>query len=187
MSWYVKPLGKNDYIMTRDITWGDIKACETHLSLNCEKWGGEGEEFAPLHRVEGGFMCVAGPGFQTTEAVDIKLDNQPSVGTDDVHVRKAIRFVYAGIHRCWPSRDHSFLNTPNLRDETVVIPMGKCGMFTLGFEGENCKKWTPSQCKEFGSIIAEEVHAFAIHGNLATKVRNGADRRGIAKRAQTRS
>jgi len=186
MSWCVKPSGKNNYFMTGDITWGGIKACATHLSINCKKWGGEGEEFAPLHRVEGGFMCVAGPGFQTTEVVDSKLDNQSLVGGDGVEVRKAIRFD-AGMYGSWPSRDNSFLDTPNLHDETVVIPMGKNGMFTLRFEGKNCKKWTPSQCEEFGRIIAEEVQAFAIHGNLAAKVRNGADRKGIAKRAHTRS
>ena len=111
-------------------------------------------------------------GFQTTEAVDSKLDNQPFVCGDVVHVRKSIRF-HADINGCWPSRNGSFLDTPNLRGETVVIPMGKNGVFGLEFEGQNCKKWTPQQCEEFGRIIAQEVKAFAIHGNLAAKIRNG--------------
>ena len=186
MSWHVKPRGKNNYVMTRDITWSDIKKCVNRLSWNCEKWGGEGEEFAPLHRVEGGFMCVAGPGFQTTEVVDSKLNNQPSVGADGLRVRKFIRF-HADTRGCWPSRDNSFLNIPNLRDDTVVIPMGSKGLFSLGFDGENCKKWTPAQCEEFGHIIAEEVEAFAIHANLAAKVMNGgANRKSIVKGARAR-
>lgn len=118
-------------------------------------------------------MCVAGPHFQTTVPVDSQLDNQPSMGASGVTVRKFIRFV-GEMHDRWPSNNYSFLNTPNLRDDTVVFPIVKTGIFSLQFEGENCRKWTRSQCEEFGSIIAEEVHAFPIHGNLAAKIKNGA-------------
>ncbi len=175
--------------MSRDITWGDIKACVNHLSLNCEKMGGEGEEFAPLHRHEGGFMCVSGPDFQTTEPVDSKLDHQPSARADGVQVRKFIRFE-GDLHNRWPSWNCSFLNKPNLRDDTVVFPIMKTGIFSLRFEGQNCKKWTPAQCEEFGNIIAEEVQASPIHGNLAAKVKNGALDKAIVKkkrRARTES
>ena len=166
--------------MSRDITWGDIKACVNHLSTDSLP-GTDREEFAPLHRHEGGFMCVSGPGFQTTEPVDSKLDHQPSVRADGVQVRKFIRFE-GDLHNRWPSRNHSFLNTPNLRDNTVVFPIVKTGIFSLRFEGQNCKKWTPAQCEEFGSIIAEEVQASPIHGNFAAKVKNGALGKAIMKK-----
>ena len=172
--WSVKPDGYNNYLMTRDVTWADIKACVNRLSLNCAAHGGEGDEFAPLHRVEGGFMCVAGVGFQSTEPVDSKLPNQQTMlDWRDTCVRRAIRFDGEMTDR-WPSRDHSFLDTPGLHDTTVVLPMGRKGLFSLWFEGDNCKKWTPQQCKEFGEIIADELNLFQIHGNLAAKIRNGA-------------
>lgn len=171
--WTVKPEGYNDYLMTRDVTWADIKACVNNLSLNCEAYGGVGDEFAPLHRIEGGFMCVAGVGFKSTEPVDSKLPNQQPVMEDrDKWVRRAIHFD-GEMNDRWPSRCDSFLDTPDLHDNTVVLPMGRNGLFSLRFEGQNSEEWTPHQCKEFGSIIADELNLFQIHGNLAAKVRNG--------------
>lgn len=71
----MKPLGRNNYAMTRDVTWSDIKACVDKLSAFSNS-AGESEEFAPLHRVEGGFMCVEGPEFETTETWDSKAVDQ---------------------------------------------------------------------------------------------------------------
>ena len=177
--WSVKPHGNNNYLMTRDVTWADIKACVNHLSLNAELHGGEGDEFAPLHRVEGGFMCVAGLDFRSNEPVDSKLTNPSFDNAGDASVRN-IRFV-GEVSPHWPSRNGSFLDTPGLRDDTVVMPMGKFGTFSLQFSGENSKAWTPWQCEEFGSIIAENLNCSAIHGNLAAKIKNGA-LNGIVKR-----
>ena len=170
--WSVKPRGKNNYLMSRDVTWADIKACVNQLSWNAESHGGEGDEFAPLHRVEGGFMCVAGPGFRSNEPVDSKLANQPFKYAGDASVRN-IRFNRTELSLAhWPSRNGSFLDTPDLCDDTVVMPMGKLGMFSLRFSGENSKAWTPRQCEEFGGIIADNLRCFVIHGNLAAKIKN---------------
>ena len=183
--WSVNPTGYVNYLMTRDVTWADIEACVNHLSLNSPRWGGEGEEFAPLHRFEGGFMCVAGPGFQTNEPVDTKLVDQPCKEKDEPPIRKFIRFDGPSVYSTWPSRNGSFLDNPNLKDTTVVLPF-KGNVFSLRFEGENCKAWTKWQCREYADIIGDELHAFPIHGNLAAKLHNRALMNpalvGIAKR-----
>lgn len=157
-------------LITRDITWGDIKACVGHLSLNCEAHGGEGEEFAPLHSVEGGFMCVTGPGFKTNEPVDSKLANQPRKEDGDASVRKSIHFE-AGVYPRWPSRNGSFLDNPNLNDDTVVLPEPSDGLLMLRFEGENCNEWTTWQCQEYTDIISDELNAMPIHAKLAAKLK----------------
>ena len=143
--WCVQPSEYNNYAMTRDVTWSDIKTCVGSLSINCKKWGGEGEEFAPLHRCEGGFMCVEGPGFETNESVDSKLAIQPCKAVGDPEVRKAIRFKSPNAYLSWPSLDHSFLGSPNLQDDTVVLPI-TVNVFSLEFEGQNCEPWTKDQC-----------------------------------------
>ena len=179
-NWNVKPSGYNNYAMTRDVTWADIKTCVDKLSINCEKWGGDGEEFAALHRVEGGFMCVAGPGFQTNESVDKKLASQPCKAHGDAIVRKAIRFSSFEMYLNWPSLDHSFLGNPNLQDDTVVLPI-TVNVFSLEFEGQNCEPWTKHQCREYADIIYDTLQALPIHGNLAAKMANRSIA-GISKR-----
>ena len=169
--WNVEPPGYNNYVMTRDITWADIKACVGQLSLDCKRFGGEGEEFAPLHRVEGGFMCVDGPGFQTNEVVDSKLPNKPHREAGDAIVRKAIRFRSSTIHDNWPSNNHSFMDNSNLRDSTVVLPV-YVNVVRLQFEGENCKAWTKSQCRDYADIICDTLEILPIHANTASRFAN---------------
>jgi len=172
--WNVNPRGYNNYLMQRDILWADIKACVVQLSLNCKRFGGDGEEFAPLHRVEGGFMCVDGPGFQTNEIVDSKLPNQPHRKAGDAIVRKAIRFQSSKMYDTadtWPSNNHSFLDNPNLRDSTVVLPV-TLDVLQLKFEGENCNAWTKSQCRGYADIICDTLKISPIHANTASRFAN---------------
>lgn len=125
-------------------------------------------------------MCISGQGFKTNEIVDAKLEKQPQRAEGEAPVRKAIRFMgwRSGVpfrlsgtcnHFFWPSRNHSFLGDPNLKDSTVVIPID-VEVFNLQFEGQNCTAWTSGQCSEYADIIHTTFHAFPINDKLASKL-----------------
>jgi hypothetical protein len=164
---------KQHYGLTRDLTWADIKACAADLS-NAEV------EFAPLHRVEGGFMCVREPGFETNERVDSA--SQPTKERSAVPVRKAVRFSWsAGKNHSWPSWNNSFLGDPNLKDDSVVVPHS-LALFRLEFEGQNTDQWTTACCDRLASVVSASLHALPISSKAAGKLKRGAlRRRGISK------
>ena len=161
--WDVTPHGLNNYRINRNITWGDIKECVSALTNNGD------EVFAGLHRYEGGFMCVSGPGFETNEIVDSALPNQPTRPSGTPEVRKAIRFD--GICGSdWPSWEHSFLKNKSLKDSDVVISMDRNPTFSFRFEGQNCTPWTKVECRNHANILVATLPIFPINANLAAKI-----------------
>jgi hypothetical protein len=73
-----------------------------------------GETFSGLHRAEGGFACITGPGFQSTET-----DESHGQSPTGMKVRKAVRFQRFSGRINWPSCDHSFASA---KDEDVIFP-----------------------------------------------------------------
>lgn len=137
---------KNNLVATRDITWKDVKDCVSALNESGDA------TFAPLHRCEGGFMCVKGPNFESNERVDAGMPHQnPPTEGDGVHVRKEIRF--AGKFHDWPSENHSFLDNPQLTDDWVVMKADDETGFI--FRGDGCVPWTKKECKGYAETLAQ--------------------------------
>ena len=125
-------------------------------------------------------MCVRESGFETNEEVDSA--SEPAKKESDVPVRKAVRFVWRGKHNhYWPSCNHSFLDDPNLKDGSVVVPRS-LATFKLEFEGQNTDQWTQHRCNELASIVSASLHALPINRRASGKPRKDASRRrGIRK------
>ena len=169
--WEVKLPGKVKYELSRDITWADIKSCMVELSRN---GGGnlddgfvagskDGDTFAPLHRANGGLMCVSGPGFLTNELWEAGPGHRHGQGGmwegGNYPVRKAIRFNWG--RPSWGSScnwDRVFLDT--CEDDTVLLKCQYTGSDTISlrFEGQGCKAWTKRECREYADIIANVLH-----------------------------
>lgn len=139
---------------TRDVTWGDIKACIAALNANSS------EVFAGLHRCEGGFMCVEGPGFKSEERVDTGLPHQnPTRLVPNQIVHKEIRFGGKGewgwCQIDWPSCCSSFLGNDLLTDDWVVMKEGH--LTGLAFKGEHCVPWTREQCEAHARVVEQAL------------------------------
>ena len=123
-------------------TWADMEACIHELN-ECSD-----DKFAPLSRVEGGFMCVYGAGFSSTEGLYDHLSKSPR---PDQPVRKAIRFSRLHGRRVdWPSDFY------DVKPDTEVIQGGDT-IFVLRFEGQNCRPWTKRQRALYEGIIAHTL------------------------------
>jgi hypothetical protein len=141
---------------TRNVTWGDIKACIAALNANSS------EVFAGLHRCEGGFMCVEGPGFKSEDRVDTGLPHQnPTRLCPDQIVHKEIRFEDGDVvkwGRCridWPSCCCSFLDNDVLTDDWVAMEEGN--VTRLRFNGEHCVPWTREQCEAHARVVEQAL------------------------------
>ena len=137
---------------SRDVTWGDVQTCIGALNAASE------DVFAGLHRCEGGFMCVEGPGFKSEERVDSKLPHQNPTCHKNVRVHKEIRFggkraEQADLSVNWPSCDFSF--NGKLADNSVVMHGGH--ETHLRFEGEHCVPWTREQCEVYAHTVARAL------------------------------
>lgn len=142
-AYWLVPLPRSKLVFSRDVTWGDVQACIAALNAASE------DVFAGLHRCEGGFMCVEGPGFRSEERVDSGL---PRPLRQRAAVHKEIRFAAPGGEADWPSHDHSFLGIP---PDRVVFHAGE--ETHLRFEGEHCVPWTPQQCKSYSRVVSETL------------------------------
>ena len=106
------------------------------------------DKFAPLSRVEGGFMCVYGAGFSSTEGLYDHLSENPQ---QNQPVRKAIRFGRLHGRRVdWPSDFY------DVKPDTEIIQGGDT-IFVLRFEGQNCRPWTKRQRALYEGIIARTL------------------------------
>lgn len=138
---------RNHYL-TSARTWKDVSDCIRRLSEL-------GELFLGLHRAEGGFACIEGPDFRSTEN---EYTNEPVV-------RKAIRFRRFGNGRLdWPSCDRSFAS---VEDDHTVIPDGM--VLSLRFEGQNCRPWSKKRCREMADVIAAALCFRHIHANSVNR------------------
>ena len=138
----------NTYITTRDVTWGDIQKCIGELNESGS------DVFAGLHRCEGGFMCVEGPGFKSNEPVDTHTPHQnPAIEGDSI-VHKEIRFKVGGCCHWphWPSSNYSFLRNPLLTDDWIV--MGKGSKMGFAFTGGYCTPWGKDECKRYSILLS---------------------------------
>ena len=143
--WHIN-IPHNTYITTRDVTWGDIQKCIGELNESGS------DVFAGLHRCEGGFMCVEGPGFKSNERVDTRTPHQnPAIEGDSI-VHKQIRFNIDFWEISWPSCCSSFLENPLLTDEWVVMNKNLKVGFT--FEGANCTAWGKDECKRYFILLS---------------------------------
>ena len=143
--WHVN-IPHNTYITTRDVTWGDIQKCIGALNES------RSDVFAGLHRCEGGFMCVEGPGFKSNERVDTRVPHQnPAIEGDSI-VHKEIRFEVDFWKISWPSCCSSFLWNPLLTDDWVV--MNKNIKMGFTFEGRCCIPWTKDECKGYSILLS---------------------------------
>ena len=155
--WHVN-IPRNTYITTRAVTWGDIQKCIGALNES------GGDVFAGLHRCEGGFMCVEGPGFKSNERVDTRTPHQnPTIEGDSI-VHKEIRFSLSRLSGgcCWPhwpSSNCSFIGNPLLTDDWVV--MGKGSKVGFAFTGECCIPWKKDECKRYSILLANILHCKA--------------------------
>lgn len=144
---------KNLFIVPA-ITWRDIQRL-----LNVLNQGDE--TYAPLRRCEGGFNCLSGPNF---------ISDEPENGVSEVRdpVRKAIRFKRGAQDMWnWPSDDHSF---ENAKPDDVIFKGGE--VVEIGFEGQNCPKWTKKRCAELCEIICRELRWKRIKKNqIYTRMR----------------
>lgn len=145
--WWSIFLPRGERQAMRDVTWGDIKACIAALNANSS------EVFAGLHRCEGGFMCVEGPGFKSEECVDTGLPHQnPTRLRPDQMVHKEIRFAH---DLDWPSCSNSFLGNDLLTDDWVVMEKGDVNR--LRFKGEYCVPWTREQCEAHARVVEQAL------------------------------
>jgi len=121
------------YRAGRAVTWADIQLCVAALSAP-----GTGTVFRGLHRAEGGFECVSGPGFQHCGERGEKW------------CAKAVRFDGRGDAEAdWPSRNWNFdAATPEL----VVMDRGT--QWTLWFKGQGCQRWTKAEARALADTIA---------------------------------
>lgn len=152
--WWSIFLSRSERQATRDVTWGDIKACIAALNANSS------EVFAGLHRCEGGFMCVEGPGFKSEEHVDTGLPHQnPTHHVPNQIVHKEIRFEgkreWGWCRIDWPSRCSSFLGNDLLTDDWVVMEEGF--VTRLRFNGEYCVPWTREQCEAHARVVEQAL------------------------------
>ncbi len=124
---------------TSRTTWSDIVR-------TCAALSSDEESYSPLHRAEGGFMCVSAPGFVSTELAQ-SVSGDPSC-------RKAIRFVIhysrppVCVARNWPSRHLSFAGA---QDNLEIFPDG--AHIQLLFEGEGCPSWTKEEMDSLSARI----------------------------------
>lgn len=149
--WEVSKIPRNTWVVPK-CTWRDIIAT-TEALCSLESEGGETETFAPLHRAEGGFMCVSGPGFVSNEPAEGQWPRNPGQS----YARKAIRFASAergGTRRFWgwPSNNNSFAGA---RPDDVIFRGGE--IINLRFEGQFCKRWTKKRCIELMEAVAKEL------------------------------
>jgi len=143
--WEVTDTPRNLWFVPK-CTWRDILAATD--ALNALEGG---EIFAPLHRCEGGFMCVSGPGFTSDEPTEGPW-NRDAINSTAV-ARKALRFEMGwDDYWDWPSRGHSFSEaTP----DEVIFRGGE--VIRLRFEGQYCKRWTKKRCAELLDAVAKEL------------------------------
>ena len=147
--WDLVGVPRNRWIAT-ECTWRDILAATEALNA-LEARGGETETFAPLHRIEGGFMCVSGPGFVSDEPADDGTWTTPG-DPDGSYARKAIRFDIAESWLNWPSVNHTF---EGARPDDVIFRGDE--VVRLRFEGQLCKRWTKKRCTELMETVAKEL------------------------------
>ena len=148
--YWLVTLPRGQLVASRDVTWGDVQACIGALNSSSE------DVFAGLHRSEGGFMCVEGPGFKSEDRVDTGLPHQnPNRLCPDKIVHKEIRFDGCRILRDWPSRDYSFLRNDLLTDDWVVMDRGDETHLT--FRGEHCVPWTREACEAHARVVAQTL------------------------------
>jgi hypothetical protein len=149
--WEVTGIAGNKWIAPR-CTWADIQRAVSALN---EAPGGE--TFAPLHRCEGGFMCLSGPGgFASDEPANGYTDNGYPRALPS---RKAIRFLghrsrhlVGTVHWNWPSDGHDFSRAS---PDMVVFKGGE--IISLRFEGQNCRRWTKKRCVELAGIVSKAL------------------------------
>ena len=132
-----------NHYLTSERTWKDVSDCVRRLSET-------GEIFSGLHRAEGGFACIEGPGFRSTE----------NDSTKGLVVRKAIRFCFRNGRIDWPSQVRSFAS---VTEDLVVIPDGM--VLSLRFEGQNCCPWSKKRCREIADVIVSVLRLHRIHAN----------------------
>lgn len=134
---------------TRNVTWGDVQECIRALNA------ASADVFAGLHRCEGGFMCVEGPGFRSEDRVDSGLPHQNPPADLSKMVHKEIRFYQADDLVNWPSSCCSFLGNTFLTDDWMVIHRGV--ELSFEFRGEHCVPWTRKQCTEYAQVVAHAL------------------------------
>lgn len=146
--WAVTGIAGNKWIAPR-CTWGDIQRAVSALN---EAPGGE--TFAPLHRWEGGFMCLSGPGGFASDEPATGCPAQPRASWS----RKAIRFLgrqsgrLVGFRADWPSHNYEFSRaTPDM----VVFRGGE--IISLEFEGLDCPRWTKKRCVELMEVVSKAL------------------------------
>lgn len=139
----------NNYAIQEECTWADVKACASELGKS------SGEVFTCLHRAEGGFMCVSGPNFNSTEAQEGPTPHGVPI------VRKAIRFVCTS-RIDWPSWNKSFHAA---HDDDVVFKANHLAFVQLRFEGQNCKKWTKAEARQHANTIVTSLGWKYAHKN----------------------
>jgi hypothetical protein len=163
--WLVS-IPSNKFTSTRAVTWGNIKTCIRVLNESGD------ETFAGLHRAEGGFMCVEGPGFRSDEIIDSGLPDNRQRPKEIIH--KEIRFGH-GYNALrldwadWPSCYNSFLRNPLLTDEWVVFERG--AKTSLLFQGDRCAPWTRNECKAYAEVVAESLGLVREKRNLRKRGR----------------
>ena len=169
--WLIK-LPRGRLAASRDVTWGDVQACIAALNAASE------DVFAGLHRCEGGFMCVEGPGFRSDERVDSALPHQnpDRIGAAE-KVHKEIRFArFDGARRLpgldWPSYNCSFLGDHAPTDDWVVLDTGDETHLT--FEGAHCVPWTRKECEAYARVVAETLGL--VQASAPRGAREGAER-----------
>ena len=144
--WVVEGIRGNSWIVPK-CTWREILT--TIKALNALPGN---EVFAPLHRAEGGFMCVSGPGFESDESVEGSLLTE-GAESKKTWSRKAMRFqdVFNDTWH-WPSCNHSFsMASP----DDVIFAGGE--IIRVEFEGQSCARWTKKRCSELLDVIAKEL------------------------------
>ena len=149
----------NNYMVKKQCTWADIKGCANELGKS------SAEVFACLNRCEGGFMCMSGPNFNSTEPAEGGIPRGIPI------VRKAIRF------QC-----HNWIDWPLLfagaHDGDVVFKeLNDYHFVSLRFEGQNCQKWTKAEAKQHADTIAASLGWEHMHKNTP--------RRSMLRRAYT--
>jgi hypothetical protein len=147
--WEVTGVAGNKWIAPR-LTWGDIQRAVSALN-----GAHGGESFAPLHRCEGGFMCLSGPGGFASDEPPNGYPDQPRAFPS----RKAIRFLghralrLDGTTRLnWPSHNSEFASAS---PDMVVFRGGE--IISLRFEGQNCRRWTKKRCVELMEVVSKEL------------------------------
>jgi len=141
-----------DYITTSECTRRDIKECLRKLSET-------GETFTKLRRSEGGFSCLTGPNFQSSERENrMDFDVNPVIMAKGIRLQNGSRTTRIN----WPFNDS---------DDDSEVVMSEGHTISWRFETTNCPQWSEARRVELSDVICKALRLSPITKKTRSKKR----------------